>query len=65
MKIIIDRFEGEFAVVELPDQATVNIPRVLLPGAKEGDVVNIEIDRGETDERTKRIKKLMNEVFND
>jgi hypothetical protein len=35
MQCIIDRFEGEFAVVELPDRTMVNMPRILVPGAKE------------------------------
>ena len=65
MKIIIDRFEGEFAVAELPDGGTANIPRVLVPDAKEGDAVSIEVDRDETARRQKRVRSLMDEVWND
>ncbi|OQB14776.1 MAG: hypothetical protein BWY15_00928 [Firmicutes bacterium ADurb.Bin193] len=65
MKVIIDRFEGDFAVVELPDKTTVNMPRVLVPGAGEGDVITIEREKACTDERRKKISALMDEVWND
>jgi len=55
MEVIIDRFEGKFAVVELPDLTTVNLPVALVPGAKEGDVIKITIDKDSTAERKKRI----------
>lgn len=64
MQIIIDRFEGEFAVVELKDKTTVNMPRCLLPNNSfEGDVVNIQIDISETAKRVAKIKKLENSLF--
>jgi hypothetical protein len=62
-RFIIDRFEGEFAVVELPDRTMVNIPKILVPGAKEGDVLNITIDSEATDDRKNKIMKLMDEVW--
>lgn len=65
MKVIIDRFEGDYAVVEIDVNNFVNIPKVLLPGAKEGDTINIEIDKTETNQREKLIKDLMNKVFED
>jgi hypothetical protein len=68
MKVIIDRFEGTFAVAERPDRTMVNIPRSRLPPeAKEGDVLvlegdNIRIDAAETAQRRKaaedRVKDL-------
>ena len=42
MRIIIDRFEGDIAVVELGDKM-LNAPRELFPKAKEGDTVEIRI----------------------
>lgn len=64
MKVIIDRFEGDYAVVELPDRSTVDIPKQLVPkGAKEGDVLSIEIDKDETAKRKERIQKLMDELW--
>ena len=40
MKVIIDRFEGEIAIVEC-DGRMMNIPRALVGDAKEGDAVMI------------------------
>lgn len=69
MEIIIDRFEGEYAVAEYTDgqggERFANIARVLLPGAKAGDVVRIAIDKEATDEREKKINTLMEELFED
>jgi len=63
MKVIIDRFEGDDAIVELPDKRTANLPRVLVPEAVEGDVISIEIDREETHARAGRIGALMDELW--
>lgn len=64
MKVIIDRFEGDYAVVELPDLTMVDMPISLIPeGAKEGDVLVIGIDPDETDKRKERIKKLMDDLW--
>jgi hypothetical protein len=66
MKVIIDRFEGDFAVVELQDKNLVNIPVQCIPnGAKEGTVLSIEVDNEETEARTKRIGDLMKGVWQD
>jgi hypothetical protein len=64
MKVIIDRFEGEYAVMELPDKTTVNMPvKLLEPAAKEGDIIEIKILDAETRGRKNKLKQLMNEVF--
>ena len=63
MKVIIDCFEGDFAVVETEDKTMVNIPKVLVPDAKEGDVISIEIDTEATDERKKKIGKMMDQLW--
>lgn len=63
MKVIIDRFEGEFVVVEMPDGKTVNMPKCLLENAHEGDVVDISVDSDETQKRKKNISTLMNDLF--
>ncbi|MGN1457056.1 MAG: DUF3006 domain-containing protein, partial [Acutalibacteraceae bacterium] len=39
MQVIIDRFEGEYAVVEIDSGNFVNLPKILIPDAHEGDVV--------------------------
>jgi hypothetical protein len=39
MKVTIDRIEGEYAVIELPNRDTIDIPLSYLPkNAKEGDI---------------------------
>ena len=63
MEVIVDRFEGDYAVVEIAIGKCVNIPRVLVPDAKEGDIIKIEIEKNETEKRKKYIKDLMNNVF--
>ena len=41
VKVIIDRFEGNFAVVESESGRFFRIPDILIPDGKEGDVVLI------------------------
>ena len=43
MKVIIDRFEGDYAIVEINKNKFVNIPKILVPNAKENDIISIEI----------------------
>lgn len=57
MTVVIDRFENDFAVAELPEGGYVNIPKVLVSGASEGDLVHIEIESGKY-ESEKRINRL-------
>ena len=61
MKLIIDRFEGDFAVLELEGLSTVNLPKVLVPNAKEGDIVTIEVSKDK--DRHERIEKLADSLF--
>ncbi len=64
---IIDRFEGDWAVIEF-EEKTFNLPRVLLPlDAREGDVVKISVvvDLNTTKKRREQIEKLMDELFED
>ena len=69
MKVTIDRFEGEFAVCEKDDRSMINIRRENIPQqAKEGDILIIEgesisIDIAGTDERKKRINRLMDDLW--
>ena len=60
MKIIIDRFEGDFAVVETPDKTFFNVPKSLLSEFCEGDVIEIKKDTCET----LKIKKSAEDAFN-
>jgi hypothetical protein len=65
MDVVIDRFEENLAIVEAPDGAFYTLDRALLPGAKEGDVVSITINKDETEARRKRIRGLMDSLFED
>ena len=51
--IVIDRFEGEYALIEM-NRRIFHIPKMLIPkGAKEGDVISIHItiDKDATDKK--------------
>ncbi len=66
MKIIIDRFEENHAVVVLEDGTTVNMAKILLPpDVKEGDVIEIHKNEEETLVRKRKIKKLMDDFWED
>ena len=63
MKVIIDRFEGNFAVVEAEGKF-VDMPAELVPqGAKEGSVLSITIDETETQNREEKIRSMLNQLF--
>ena len=63
--LIIDRFEGDFAVIEI-DGGMIDIPRYELPtGAKEGDTLRLVIDADDTEARKIRIGGMMDKLFKD
>ena len=59
MKVIIDRIEGNFAVVEISKGKMITVSKELFAGATEGDVVEIKVLKKETKER------IMDNVFED
>lgn len=64
MNIIIDRFEGNIAVVELPDGKMVECSRELLPkNAKEGSIINITVDEEATKRKLQKNTERMNRLF--
>lgn len=65
MKVIIDRFEGDMAVVELSDGHMLDVPCILFADAKEGDIVNIIVDKQETERKRVQINDLVNRTFID
>jgi hypothetical protein len=66
MRIIIDRFEGDFAVVELENKHFTNMPKSLVPqGAKESSVISIELDEKETEKRKQNISELIGKSQDD
>ncbi len=68
MKAVIDRFEGDKAMVLFgDDEVKADIPRALLPAdAKEGSwlKVTFEIDYDTTRERKERISGLLDKLKN-
>ncbi|KIQ93129.1 hypothetical protein LH47_02823 [Anoxybacillus thermarum] len=67
VKGIIDRFEDDIAVVEINGK-TQDFPKSIFPKEAEvGDVVIIEVvvDKKETEKLRKEIEELMNEVWED
>ena len=64
MKIIIDRFEGEIAILELGNGEFVSVPSMILPtNASEGSVIIITCDDNETEKRRLAAKKKMDSIF--
>lgn len=70
MKVIIDRFEGDFAVCEREDRSMIDIEISKIPSkAKEGDVLDISddiitIDLEETERRKRKIEELTKDLWN-
>ena len=66
MRIIIDRLEGDFAIVELPSGQMIDCPRAMLPdSAKEGSILNITVDEEATNDKLQKVTERMNELFRD
>lgn len=69
MRGIIDRFEGEYAVVETQDGQLLTLQRSLCPDAREGDVITFEpgkavvTDDEATRRRKEKIRYLMDRIF--
>ena len=63
MKWIIDRFEGDFAVVEC-DGSCFDLPKYALPNdVREGDVVEVTINKKETEKVKNDAEKLLKSLF--
>ena len=68
---IIDRFEGDMAVLEMPDGAMRTLPRASLPqGARAGDALRLDeagnpiaLDPEETRRRQAEVRALMDKLF--
>ena len=64
MKYTIDRFEGNFAVVELENEKFVDIPREAIPPeAKEGDIISVMVDKETTAKRKKEIEDMTKDMW--
>ena len=66
IKAVIDRFEGEYAVVLFgEDELKVDIPRQILPpGAKEGSWMNVsfELDLEGENKQREKIEGLLDKL---
>ena len=66
MKVTVDRFEGETAVLLVRPEETQQIlfPRELLPGVEEGDILEITVTREiqETEEARARVSSLIEKL---
>ena len=65
--LIIDRFEGEYALIEMK-RRIFHIPKVLLPkSAREGDVITIQItvDKEATRRQKQSVEELADKLFED
>ena len=69
MEVIVDRFEGDYAVCEKTTREMIDIHKNKLPpNVKEGDVLTIlddqiTINPGKRKEREIRIKNLMDDLW--
>jgi len=65
---IIDRFEGDWAIVENKKRKTFNLPLSLIPPeAKEGDVITISvnINTGSTKKLRAKVENMADSIFKD
>lgn len=66
MKIIVDRFEGNVAVVELPNGKIIDCTKELLPSdAKEGSIINVLVDEKATNEKLEKSTARLNRILKD
>ena len=66
MRVIVDRFEGNIAAVELEDGSVIDCPKAILPpNAKEGSIINITVDENATNAKLKEVTERMYKLFKD
>lgn len=71
MLVIVDRIEGQFAVIEFPDRTTKDVPLIELPkGIKSGDCFLFREGQHvpapeETVKRQAKMNDLMKSMWND
>lgn len=63
MRIVIDRYEGEFAVCETDAGERYILPSALFEGAKEGSVFDISYNAEETERRSEKTRSLLHSLF--
>ena len=65
MEVIVDRIEGDYLVLELETKKVVNVPKILIPNAVEGDIIDVNINYAKRAKRESEIDKLKNKLFID
>lgn len=69
MNLIIDRFEGTYAICEDEEKTIITIPKYKLPlGVKEGDIISIkngfyQVNTEEIKKKKERVKFKMQKLF--
>lgn len=64
MRYIVDRFENEYAIVELDNGEFIDIPKKALPlDASEGSIIEVTTLSDETNVRRTEMKKKMSSLF--
>ncbi len=63
MNFVIDRFEGEWAILEGENKEIYKFSASALEDFKEGDVIAILKDENEINRRKDSIKSLSDELF--
>lgn len=65
MTFTIDRIEENYLIVELENGKIINLPKELIPNAKENDIYAITLNRDEMKKRKNNINNLINDLFID
>lgn len=65
MTFTIDRIEGNYLIVELENGKIINLPKELIPNAKENDIYSINLNKDEMKKRKNNINNLINDLFID
>lgn len=63
MQVIVDHIEGNYIIVEIGVGNMAVIPKKLIPNAKDGDVIDININNEKTNNRKEYISELSKKVF--
>lgn len=64
-RLIVDRIEGDFAVLENEDGKTAAVKLFLLPEVGEGDVLEISLNQAETKARKASAEERVNKLWKD
>ena len=63
MKIVVDRIESGYIIAEFSDGRKENLPHIFAPDAKEGDIIDISIDKESSKQCDETIKDRLDRLF--